>query len=253
MATKSAKGSILFKILIVVLIAALIFVILTPAKIWEQEKIEKTSAEYNMTSIYEAEKFYYRMTKQYTTDKEILLTTIREDSTLKQVQQLVNHTQDLKNELDNFLNTPILHGLLNINQNITTMSEDLVKNKRWFKVNEDIGTQADGLNLKLLAFDNDLNYPNYGETVNILDTLYQLRRDLSDYNLQIAASRCADLSSRLNSYLPNVEFESLKTEWSQLFTELTTFRKDVDATDISKQTSVAARIREFSGNVEESV
>ncbi len=228
MATKSAKGSILFKILIVVLVVALIFVILIPAEIWKQEKIEMDSAQYSMMSIYEAEKFYHRMTKSYTTDKAELLTAIREDSTLKQTQQLVNHTQDLKNELDAYLNIPYLDNLLIMQQNISTMSEDLDKNKRWFKTNEEILNKAEDLNSKLLSFNNDLNYPNYIGTVNHLDTLYQLRRDLSDYNLQIAASRCVELSAQINTFLPGTEYDNFKAEWGQLFSELTSFRKEID-------------------------
>jgi len=253
MATNSAKGSILFKMIIVVLAIALIFVILKPADIWEQEKLEKTSEQYNMTSIYEAEKFYHRMTKQFTTDKEKLLSVISEDSTLKQVQQLVNHTQDLKTELDAYLNIPMLKSLLIINQNVATIADDITKNGRWFSVNDEFTDKAESINLKLMAFRNDLNYPNYIVVTRSLDTLYQLRRDLSDYNLQTAASSCTDLSSRINSYLPNVEFDNFKTEWAQLFTELSSFRKEVDESDISQQTSVAARIREFSENVDENV
>lgn len=253
MATNSANGSILYKILIVVLVVVLIFIILIPAEIWEQENLERTSAQYNMTSIYEAEKFYHRKTNQYTTDKDKLLKIIREDSTLKQVQQLVNYTQALKNKLDAYLNIPYLKNLLIIDQNIATISEDLVKNERWFKSSEEILSKAENLGLRLLSLNNELNYPNYTETVNILDTLYQLRRDLSDYNLQTAASKCADLSGRLNTYLPGTEFEDFKTEWDELFSELTSFRKEVDQTGISKQTSVAARIREFGGKVDKSV
>ncbi|KAA3609850.1 MAG: hypothetical protein D8M58_08600 [Calditrichaeota bacterium] len=254
MATNSAKGSILFKILIALLFIALVFVITIPADIWKEEELEQASAQYNMTSIYEAEKFYYRMTKEFTTDKDKLLSVIREDSTLKQVQQLVHHTQDLKTELDVYLNNPYLKSLLIIDQNITTISEDVEKNARWFAINDDIATRADGLSLKLQSFNNDLNYPNYIGTTNILDTLYQLRRDLSDYNLQTAASRCAELTEKLNTFVSDVEFENFETEWSQLFVELTSFRKDVDQIeDISQQTSVAARIREFSGLIEENV
>ncbi len=252
MATQS-KGSILYKIIILVLIVGLILVILIPAKIWKQEKQEMKSAQFNMESIYEAEKFYHRLTNTYTTDQEQLLSVIGQDSTLKQAQQLVNHTQNLKNLLDSYQNIPYLNNLLIVDQNLSTISNDLNSNERWFKSREDIQSQAEKLNQELRTLNSDLEFPNYVETANILDTLYQLRRDLSDYNLQTAASRCADLSERLNGLLPNVELDNLQAKWAQLFKDLTTFRKDLDATDISKQTSVAARIREFSLTIDENM
>jgi len=90
MAKNDGKGSILLKLLIVLLAVVLIAVIIIPAQIWEQETNEIEVAHGNMTSIYEAERFYHRLNKSFTTDPAELLMVVRQDSSLQQLQEVVN-------------------------------------------------------------------------------------------------------------------------------------------------------------------
>ena len=249
MAQDSDKGSILLKLLIIVLAVALIIVIKIPAKIWNEEDTEKARSEYNMSSIYEAERYYNRLTKKFTTDKDILLAELKKDSTLSKVQELVNYTQELRHEIDSYFDVPFVKSLQTISQNISTITQDLITNQRYFKSDKDILNEADQLSLKLSMFTSDVKYPNYAMAVTFLDSLYELRRDLSDYSLQTAASRSAFLTEKINSVLNGVETDQFKSEWSDLFTRLDTFRKTVDESEISSQTSVGARIKEFSGKI----
>ncbi|HHM01677.1 MAG TPA: hypothetical protein ENJ15_01595, partial [Caldithrix abyssi] len=103
MAKVSEKGSPLFVLLIILLSVALVIVITVPQKIWDTEKLEKTQAEYNMNSIYQAEKFYHRLTKKYTTDTDVLLNTLAQDSTLKMAEKLVHYTNELRKLLNDYL------------------------------------------------------------------------------------------------------------------------------------------------------
>jgi hypothetical protein len=249
MAQVSGKGSIVLKLLIVILAVALILVIKIPAKIWDEEATQQSRSHYNMSSIYEAEKYYNRLTKNYTTDKSELLSVLKDDSTLVKVQKLVNYTQQLIKEIDAYFDIPLIKDLHSINQNITTIVQDLVTNERYFKIDKGILNEAEQLSMQLSVFNNDVKYPNYAHAVTYLDSLYELRRDLSDYNLQTAASRAAYITEHINEVLENIEIEQFNSEWSNIFQRLDGFRKSVEETEISTQTSVAARIREFSGKV----
>jgi len=101
----------------------------------------------------------------------------------------------------------------------------------------------------LSALSSDVNFPNYDNAVAYLDTLYQFRRDLSDYSLQTGASRGAELTSKINTYLSNVEYDQINREWNTLAARLEEFRKAVQSSDISNHTTVPARIRNFAGKI----
>lgn len=249
MAQNSGKGSILLKLLIVIFAVALILVIKIPAEIWDQEAAEKMQSQYNLSSIYEAERYYHRLTKSYTTDKAELLSVLKNDSTLVKVQQLVNYTQQLRGEIDAYFDILYIKDLLTINQNISIIIQDLVTNERYFKINKDILNESEQLSMRLSVFSNDIKYPNYAHCVTYIDSLYELRRDLSDYSLQTAASRSAYLSEKINQSLSGIEIDQFNNEWSEIFASLDAFRKAVEETEISSQTSVAARIKEFAGKV----
>lgn len=245
MAQESGKGSILFKLLIALLAVVLILIIKIPASIWDEEKLEKTTSQYNMSSIYEAEKFYKRLHNKLTTDKDELLSAIQADSSLKKIQMLVDYTQQLKVEIDNYLNNEYVNALLTINQNISTIGSDLALNERYFKSDQNILNEADQLKVKLGVFSSDINFPNFSSLATYLDSLYQLRRDLSDYNLQTAASKSAYLTQQANSHLNDVEIKDFETEWASISARLIEFRKAVDDTRIRENTSVSARIQVF--------
>lgn len=152
MAQNSGKGSILLKLLIVIFAVALILVIKIPAEIWDQEAAEKVQSQYNLSSIYEAEKYYHRLTKSYTTDKAELLSVLKNDSTLVKVQQLVNYTQQLRGEIDAYFEIPYIKDLLTINQNISVIIQDLVTNERYFKIDKDILNESEQLSMRLAVF-----------------------------------------------------------------------------------------------------
>ncbi|RMH63028.1 MAG: hypothetical protein D6677_08405 [Calditrichaeota bacterium] len=249
MATKSGKGSPLFILLIVLLSAALIIVLTVPTQIWEKEKLDKEQAQYNMSSIYEAEKFYHRFTKHYTTEPDTLLSFLAKDSTLKHAEKLVRYTNELRDLVDEYMNIPFVKSLLAISQNINSITEDLENNKRYFKMNGDILNEADQLNLSLQVFHNDIKLPNFVSVVTTLDSIYQLRRDLSDYNLQTAATMFSQMTQSVNTGLSNVEMDNFNEQWGPLTARIETFAKTVINSPISKVTSTGDRIRDFNGTV----
>ncbi len=249
MAKVSEKGSPLFVLLIILLSVALVIVITVPQKIWDTEKLEKTQAEYNMNSIYQAEKFYHRLTKKYTTDTDVLLNTLAQDSTLKMAEKLVHYTNELRKLLNDYLTLPYVKNLLTISQNINRISEDLTTNKRYFKMVEEILSESEQLNLSLQVFHNDIKLPNYVATVATLDSIYQLRRDLSDYNLQTAAMQLSQMTSKANSHLSDVEINDFETQWKELTVRISAFVKKVNNSKIVNFTSTSDRIKDFNNAV----
>ncbi|HED11172.1 MAG TPA: hypothetical protein ENJ10_10835 [Caldithrix abyssi] len=253
MAKVSDKGSPLFVLLIILFSIALVIVITVPQKIWDTEKLEKTQAEYNMNSIYEAEKFYHRLTKKYTTNTDTLLNTLAQDSTLKMAEKLVEYTSQLRKLFVEYLDLPYVDALLTISKNINSISDDLTSNKRYFKMVEEILNESEQLNLNLQVFHNDVKLPNYVAAVSALDSIYQLQRDLSDYNLQTAAMRLSQLTSNVNGHLPDVEINDFEEQWKDLTTRISAFVRKVNSSKVAKFTSTADRIKDFNAAVNTSL
>jgi len=250
MSNNPGKGSILLKLAIAVLAIMLILVIKIPDSIWEEEKVEKSTSQFNMSSIYEAEKHFHRLTKTYTTDIDVLLGGVRKDSSIAQTQQLVNYTQQLRNAINGYLTIELINSLMVIDQNISIIKEDLNSNDRYFKIDENVRNEADQIKINLSIFSSDVKYPNYSNCVTYIDSISQLRRDLSDYNLQTAASMAANLSEKANNFLSNVEIDNVKGEWQKISSRLENFRIMVNAPNISQNTSVGARIKEFVSKID---
>lgn len=245
MSNNSGKGSLVLKLAIFILSIALILVIKIPASIWSKEKIEKEKAQFNMSSIYEVEKQYHRLTGKYTTNQDTLLEKIKEDSSIVKINQLVQHTQQLRRVLNGYLNIDLVNSLMIIDENITTIMQDLETNERYFRIDENIKNEAEQLRINLSTFSNDVRFPNYSSCVTYIDSLSQLKRDLSDYNLQTAASMTVKYSQQSNSYLPNVEIDGITKEWQEISKRLENFRRTTNEPLISQHTSVSARLKEF--------
>ncbi|MDZ7331849.1 MAG: hypothetical protein ONB31_07705 [candidate division KSB1 bacterium] len=80
MATPTAKGSIILKLLIVILSAALVATILYPKKIWEQEERNTNTCRTNMDRIFKAEMIYLQHHNNYTDNLDQLISFIKDSS-----------------------------------------------------------------------------------------------------------------------------------------------------------------------------
>lgn len=246
MATNSGSGSLLFKIIIAVLAVVLILLIKIPNSIWNEEKTEKIQSQFNISSIYEAEKYYYRLTNKYTSDKNELLDVIKKDSTLYQTQQLVNYTQELATVINGYLTNELINNYLTISQTLEAIISELETNGRYFKINNKILSTSEDLIAKLSVFQSDVNHSNYTLCISYLDTLYQLRRDMSDYSLQTAAAKSANITEKANSFLKDIEIENISSEWLELSARIKDFRLEVKYDDnVSKNTSVSDKLKDY--------
>lgn len=250
MTSNPEKGSFVFKILIVLFVVILVLIIKIPDSIWHEEENEKSQSQFNMSSIYQAERQFQRLTQKFTTDKNLLLSELKKDSTLYNTQKLVKYTQQLKNTINKYLSNNLSNSLLTADQTIQTIIQDLSTNERYFKSDKQILNRADELRVKLSIFSSTINFPNYSKCAAYLDSLYQLRRDLSDYTLQTAAAHATDLTSNINLHVRGIELESFISEWTEVSSSLDEFRLQLKKSAISKNTSVGDRLKEFVSKVD---
>lgn len=246
MSNSSAKGSILLKILILICIAMLIAVIKIPDQIWTEENNERSTAIENITSIYESLKYYHRITGDYTTDPAELIRVVRKDSSLLQQQQVVNYTQELRETIDSYLKIPYISALAKMEENVRSILEDIEINTRYLKINQDILNEAEDLKIKLAELHNDGEFPYYVKASTYLDSLIQIRRDLSDYTLQTASARFAAMTDTLQKVLGMIELDKIEARWMPLDKRFETFVRTVMYTDeVKETTNVHDRIADF--------
>ena len=256
MSDQQGKGSIVYKLVIVLLVVLLVFVITIPGTIWTREAKTMEKSRTNMVTLYEACSYYHQLTGQYSTDQNDLITTVKNDSALRLRLYIVNHTNRLKEAIESFLNSSLVYNVNLISSNITKTEEDFESNRRYFRsqepeiVEKNILGQAEELQMQLSTFRSGVEYENYRMTINAIDSLWQLRRDLTDYSLQAAARRAGDLAEAAMNYLPNVDFKALNNTWSPLSVRITNFLNVVNSINkLKMQTTVADRVSDFQDEV----
>ncbi len=245
MAKNDGNGSIVLKLLIVVLAVVLIAVIVIPAQLWEQEAREMKNGRANMSSIYEAERFYHRLNNSFTSDPAELLRVVREDSSLQRLQSLVNHTNELTSLMDSYINIPFIHDLADYNDNVGRILEDLESNKRNFRKYEDIKNEAEDLRMHISVLNSSDQFPNYKITSAFIDSLIRLRRDLSDFSLLSGAAKAKSITDTLLIAFPKVNVEGFSEAWAPLSERVKVLVKNILRSDLVNVTSVGDRVRDF--------
>lgn len=251
MSKSEGKGSILLKLLILILIVALIFVIQIPGNIWEQERSEIETARYNMMSIYESELFYKKSSGKFTTDPAELITAVRQDSSILQQQQIVNYTKQLNSLIAGYLKNSLISALVKIDANAQNIVEDLNSNRRNFKAFEDINNEAEDLRINIVEIGNETDNPNFVYTARYLDSLRILQRDLTNFTLQVAAGNAAAITDSIGSTAGQINLNSLKNNWSPLSSRFDEFVKTVNRSELVNITSVGDRVKDFKGKIDE--
>ena len=114
MASLDGKGSIILKIVIVLLVVAMIIVIILPGQIWQEEDVVRETSRSNMSTLFEAHKYYFGLKGTYTANDEELILTVQNDSALLKRQIVVNHTTRLRNAMEKFLSDPVIKNLFDL-------------------------------------------------------------------------------------------------------------------------------------------
>jgi len=129
MAKQKAKGSIIYELLIVILIAGLIGTILYPKSIWEEEEAKTTLCRDRMMQIYLAELLYWSYTNTYTDSLPELVEFILGDTTLERLKQYIASDSALVGDIiDHFQDKVDKQEIINaLAAVIDTLETDTVK------------------------------------------------------------------------------------------------------------------------------
>ena len=245
MASQDGSGSTLFKVFIIALVVALIMVIIIPGQIWEKEEESQKTSRGNMATLFDAQRYYKSLKGEYCSNREQLVATIQNDSALIKRQQVVNHTTRLKNAMEVFLNTEEVQNFNKISSNVKSIFDDLNANKRFFRTIEDIDRRAEDLKMRLSNLQSGVEFVNYQLVMTHVDSMWQLRRDLTDYSLQSAARFASGLTLNITEELPAVDFASISKVWVPLEKQIAQLMSDVESTNLKSVTSVADRVADF--------
>lgn len=247
------KGSLILKIVIVLLIFLLVVVIAVPEKIWTEEETITTKSRQNMTSIYEAEQFFFRKSGHYTTNFDSLVTVIQNDTSLHQRKQVVDLTHELYQVLEKILAIPSLQSLSVVSKSVTEIQGDMVGNERYLEKYAELNRVKDEIFMSLNRFDSSAAFPRFCSTKNLVDSLDELKNRINEYRLQNAAYHAGNYVDSMLKALPQVEKSKVSGFWRDLNNKLDQFIKDADNTDIKKVTNIVDRLKRFRERINGSI
>ncbi len=241
------KGSLILKILIVILAVALWETITIPNKIWSEEQRMTTVGRKNMEAVYEAERFYNSHTKEYipSDSLEKLIVFIENDSSLQQKQRIGELTNVLYNSINRILEIPALSSLVPLSQSIDEINGDLSFNTRYFKKYDNLMVQKDEISRDLIKFDISNDFPNFNKVKTYVDSLDELRDRINEESLQNSALLAQRYVDSLEYFLPRVETNAANEFWKTEYQKIFKFISDIKKTDLVKVTSVADRLKKF--------
>jgi competence protein ComGC len=245
MANLDGKGSIILKIVIVLLVVAMVIVIILPGQIWQEEDVVKETSRNNMSTLFEAHKYYYGLKGVYTNNDEELILAVQNDSALLKRQIVVNHTTRLKDAMEKFLSDPDIKNLYDISSNLKNIEDDLINNKRFFRTIEEIDQEAEEVKMQISSLRSGIQFEKYSIVVTDLDSLWQLRRDLTDYSLQSAARLASSFAGDISRDLSSIDFNSMNQIWQPLSSRISDLMNEVEGSRLKSLTSVADRVADF--------
>ena len=251
MASLDGRGSIILQTVIVLLVVAMVIVIILPGEIWEEEEAIQESSRGNMSTLFEAHRYYFVLKGDYTNNEEELMATVQNDSALLKRQIVVNHTNRLKNAMGKFLTDPAIKNLNAISTNLKNIEEDLNTNKRFFRTIDEIDQEAEELKMKISSLRSGLQFDKYLLAATDLDSLWQLRRDLTDYSLQSAARLAKSFSADITHNLPVIDFSAMYQVWQPLNARVSALMGEVEGSKLKAVTSVADRVADFQRDADE--
>ena len=243
----AAKGSFLFKLLILVFILVLVAVIYIPDQIWTQENnMERVSRE-NMNTLYEAQHYYFNRTKSHLPSDSLsqLIEFIRSDSSLLEKQKIGSLTHVLLNGISGVLEIPTLKAMAPISDGVAEINGDLDFNTRYFSKYDHILQQKEDIKVRLKKFETSLDYPNFNTLKLYTDSLKILQDRINERSLQEGTQLTQSYVDSIQKYLPNAEIDAFQEFWKTEYDNISNLIKDIKATDIVLVSSVADRLKKF--------
>jgi hypothetical protein len=242
----AAKGSIVLKIVIVLLVLVLWQVISIPAKIWSEEEMLENTSHNNMVTLYEAQVYRYNQVKSYVPSDSLenLLAFIKADSALNVRQKIGRLTHVLNDSINRILNVPTIKAMIPISRSLREINGDLEFNTRYFLRYDNIMAEKEAIVENMMAI-NGADFPNFSKVRNYIDSLSTLQERINERTLQNAAQSAQLYVDSILTYLPNMELDAVQSYWSGQYDQINNFIKEIKKTDIMKQSSVADRLKKF--------
>jgi hypothetical protein len=147
--------------------------------------------------------------------------------------------------MERFLSDPAIKNLYDISSNLKNIEEDLINNKRFFRTIEEIDTEAEELKMQISSLRSGIQFEKYVVVVADLDSMWQLRRDLTDYSLQSAARLARSFSEDISKGLPSIDFSTMNQIWQPLSSRISDLMSSVEGSRLKQLTSVADRVADF--------
>ncbi|GAB4336068.1 MAG: hypothetical protein Kow0037_16770 [Calditrichia bacterium] len=245
MAAKSPKGSIILEILVVLTALLLLSVLIVPNQIWEEEEAVTKTCRENLTSLYEAERFFMKGTGEYTDTLSKVLSYVQADSGLQQRQTLVSLTRSMMQVVDNVLNVSAVHNVSMISKAAYEITGDLLGNRRYFQKYENLLNASQEISREMAQFDSSSAFPNFCKVKLFVDSLVMLRDKVSDYPLQNGVLHASVYVDTINAYYSQLEKEALSQFWKAEYEKILNLTQEIRKTDIVKVSSVADRLKKF--------
>lgn len=248
-----AKGSIIFKIIIVLLAFLLVAVIAVPEEIWTEEELITKQGRSNMSSIFEAEKFFHGKSEKYTSDLDTLVTVIQNDTSLQQKKKLAELTNKIYDIMEGTLEIPSIQAILTISQSVKEIQGDILGNERYFDKYSELVPRKDEIYMNLTRFDSSAAFPNLCETKSFVDSLNELKNTINQYRLQNSAYHTQNHLDSIATFLPDVEKDAIREFWNNLHQRINLFINDANKTDIKKVTNFVDRLDRFNDRINSSI
>ena len=247
------KGSLVLKIVIVLLIFLLVVVISIPGKIWKQEEMITEQSRRNMTSIYEAEQFFFRKTGDFVTNLDTLAKAIQNDTTLQQRKQVVSLTNEIYHIMGNTLEIPSLQSISVVSNSVREIQGDMIGNDRYFEKYDELNRTKDEIFMNLGRFDSSAAFPRFCSTKSFVDSLEELKNRINEYRLQNSAYLAQNYLDSIQTLMPDVEKSAVREFWADLNNRMDSFIKGAENTDIEKVTNIVDRLKRFKDKINSSV
>ncbi|MGH1366522.1 MAG: hypothetical protein ACRBF0_23375 [Calditrichia bacterium] len=242
------KGSLVLKALIVIAALGLWAAITIPSTIWSQEDEWREQSQQNMVSIHEAQRFHHKQTNRFvpTDSLENLLSFIASDSILSVRKTVGNLTNSLFDQISNVLSVPTLAAMLPISQSISEINSDLKFNARYFKTDENLKKQQEDIATSMRRFEDSADFPNFVLAKTYLDSLFELRDRIEDYDLQTTSLRAQRYTDSLKVYMASTEKQAMSNFWTTQSGKIATFIRDIKSNEaLLTKTTVADRLGKF--------
>jgi hypothetical protein len=247
------KGSLILKIVIILLIFLLVVVISIPDKIWKQEEAITDQSRRNMTSIYEAEQFFFRKTGDFTTNLDTLVAAIKNDTTLQQRNQVVGLTNEIYRILGAALDVPSVQSISVVSTSVREIQGDMIGNDRYFEKYDKLNQTKDEIFMSLSRFDSSAAFPRFCSAKSFVDSLDELKNRINEYRLQNSAYLAESYLDSIQTLMPKIERSSVREFWTDLNNKMDMFIKEAENTDIKKVTNIVDRLKRFKDKINSSI